>query len=789
MNEAAGQRLSKHMKTLASGLALAAILAGMPAGTPAFAQISESVAGLTETQANSPLLLQADELVYDRDRQTVAAVGGVQVDYGGSRMVADRLVYNQLSRRLVAIGNVEIVQPDGTRVYADEFDVTDDFRDGFVNALRIVTPDETRFAAESAVRENGEITTFNNGVYTACAPCQENPGKPPIWQIKAQRIIWNGEEKTIRFERASFEFLGMPLAFLPVFTTADPTIKRKTGFLFPKFGHSSNLGFRASIPYFIALAPNYDLRVTGTGLTRQGFLGEAEFRHRLTNGMYTLKAAGIHQMSPSAFDTNTQDSNNVNRGMIASTGRFDLNPRWTFGWDVMLQSDKNFSNTYDIDGFSEYVHQNEVYLTGLHDRNYFDLRAMSFDVQEKLPDGHPAARDERQPWVLPSFDYNTYAPTSIAGGELAFNINARGIFRDWEHQRGVFGDSNFATPGLGGENSRITADTEWKRTIVAPGGLAITPILALQGDATFLSTSMPSDYSATNDIAGVSLTSEDTVTRWMATAGLEARWPVLFTTANSSHVIEPIGQIFVRPDETDAGMLPNEDAQSFVFDTTNLFDRDKFSGYDRIEGGTRANVGIRYTGAIGDDYGLYGLFGQSYHIAGANSFANPDMTNVGADSGLETNMSDFVGMVGASYADTFSAAFRGRFDDANFDVRRAEAEFGYISHPVSATANYAYIEAQPTYGFITDRQEVGGSAAIRFAEFWSVSGKVTYDITNRRLAKNAIGFAYDDECFAFGLQWNQTRDISNEVSNTFGFRLSFRTLGDFGGDLNQFAEQ
>ena len=44
--------------------------------------------------------------------------------------------------------------------------------------------------------------------------------------------------------------------------------------------------------------------------------------------------------------------------------------------------------------------------------------------------------------------------------------------------------------------------------------------------------------------------------------------------------------------------IPNEDAQSFVFDATTLFERDKFSGYDRIEGGTRANIGLRYTGTF-----------------------------------------------------------------------------------------------------------------------------------------------------------------------------------------------
>jgi LPS-assembly protein len=771
VNGAAGQVLSKHLKLLMLGIAATAVLGSGSVTTPVHAQTVQSVAGLTGVEDDSPLLLQADELVYDRDRQTVAAVGGVQVDYGGTRMVADRLVYNQMTRRLVAIGNVEILQPDGTRATADEFDVTDDFREGFVNALRIVTPDETRFAAESAVRERGEVTTFNNGIYTACAPCEEHPEKPPIWQIKAQRIIWNGTEKTVRFENASFEFLGVPLASLPVFTTADPTVKRKTGFLAPSFRYSDETGFGASIPYFIALAPNADLRLTGTGMTRQGFLGEAEFRHRLTNGMYSLQIAGIHQMAPGAFST-PQDSSNTNRGMIGTKGRFEVNPRWTFGWDVLAQTDKNFSRTYEIKGFTDRVQRNDIYLTGLNDRNFFDLHAMSFDVQESDADG--SGRDALQPWVLPTFDYNTISDYPLAGGELSFNVNARGIWRDDEDQTAS------ATHGLDGQNTRITADTEWRRTVVAPGGLAITPILAARGDFLTLDTDTTGPYSAT----GASLTGNGSDSRWMATAGVEVRWPVLFTTAQSSHVIEPIGQIFVRPDETDAGMFANEDAQSFVFDTTNLFERDKFSGYDRVEGGTRANLGVRYTGAVGDDIALYGMFGQSYHLAGMNSFAAPDMVNAGADSGLETDVSDFVGMAGASYQDTFSTAVRGRFDEKTFDVRRAEAELAYTSHALVASAGYAYIDAQPTYGFATERQEVNGSATLRFEEFWRVSGNATYDITNRRLARTGIGLAYDDECFAIGLHWLQTRDNTNVKTNTFGFRIALRTLGDFGTDIN-----
>jgi len=776
VNGVAGQVLSKHLKRLACSLAVAALSAGMVGSVPALAQTPESIAGLTGVEADSPLLLQADELIYDNDRETVAAVGGVQVDYGGTRMVADRLVYDQRSGRLVAIGNVEIVQPDGTRAYADEFDVTDDFADGFVNALRIVTPDRARFAAESAIREGGETTTFNNGVYTACEPCKDNPEKAPIWQIKARRIIWNGKQKTVRFERASFEFLGVPLAGFPVFTTADPTVKRKTGFLLPSFRYSNELGFGASIPYFIALAPNYDLRLTGTGLTRQGFLGEAEFRHRLVNGMYTLKIAGIHQMSPDAFDVGTQDATHVDRGMIGSTGEFAINSRWTFGWNAMAQTDKNFSRTYSVDGFDQSVRRNEVYLSGLNDRNYLDLRVMKFDVQETAADGN--GRDEEQPWVLPSIDYEIVAPRPVAGGELAFNMNVRGISRDTTDQRGTFGDAGFATRGVDGKTARITADTEWKRTYVTRGGLAITPIVAAQGDTNFIDTSTTGPYSST----GASLTADDAYSRAMVTAGLEMRWPFLFTTPNSSHVLEPIAQVFLRPDEMGAGMLPNEDAQSFVFDTTNLFERDKFSGYDRIEGGHRANFGLRYTGTFDNGWTTHAMFGQSYHLGGTNSFTSADMLNTAAESGLETDASDFVGMVGASYANKLDGALRARFDEKTFEVRRAETELGIRSTRASASGGYAYIQAQPTYGFDTDRHEVNGRASLRITDTWTVTGSATYDITNRRLARNGIGLAYDDECFAIGFEFKQSRSSTDALSNTLGFRIALRTIGDFGID-------
>ena len=239
--------------------------------------------GDVEPDPDDQLLLESDELIYDNDRGLVIALGNVQIAYGRFTLVADKVEYNQQSGRVIAIGNVEILEPNGNRVFAKEIDVTDDFRDGFVSALNVQTPNNARIAAESAERRDGEVTVFNNGVYTACEPCKENPEKPPFWQIRAKKVIVDNNTRTVEYEDASFELFGKPIARLARFAHADPAIKRKSGFLMPEFNESEELGVGTRQGYFFNLAPNYDLTAYGTYYSRQGIMGDVEWRHRLAN--------------------------------------------------------------------------------------------------------------------------------------------------------------------------------------------------------------------------------------------------------------------------------------------------------------------------------------------------------------------------------------------------------------------------------------------------------------------------------------------------------------------------
>jgi LPS-assembly protein len=229
------------------GLLLSGAL-GLTFSTPAFAQSftynPRPPKPVTQRPANDgQMLVQATEVDYDYNNSRVSAVGNVQMFYNGTSVEADKVIYDQKTKRLHAEGNIRMTDADGKITYADILDLSDDYRDGFVDSLHVDTADATRMAATRADRSNGNYTVFENGVYTACAPCKDDPKKPPLWQVKAVRIIHDQMEKMLYFENAQLEFFGVPLAYIPYFSAPDPTVKRKSGFLTPGFSTNSTYGF------------------------------------------------------------------------------------------------------------------------------------------------------------------------------------------------------------------------------------------------------------------------------------------------------------------------------------------------------------------------------------------------------------------------------------------------------------------------------------------------------------------------------------------------------------------
>ncbi len=718
------------------------------------------------TGAQEQMLVRAEEINYDYTNERVSAVGNVQIYYGDSTLEADRVIYDQKTKRLHAEGNVRLTQPDGTVTLGNIMDLGDDFRDGFVDSLRLEGPDQTRFAAARAERSSGNYTVFESGVYTACEPCKDDPKKPPKWQVKAARIIHDEGEKMMYFENARLEFFGVPLAQIPYFSAPDPSVKRKTGVLVPTFSSSSVYGVGVTVPYFWALAPDYDFTLTPLITSRQGPLLQGEWRQRLVNGSYFVRASGLFQLDKNVFlkDGISTPGYRDWRGSLETAGQFNLSDKWVWGWDATLLSDKTYFQDYGLQKNIQSATAlrltpdhavSQLYLAGRGDRSYFDVRTLYFY-------GFSVLDDQKQiPIVHPVMDHDYVFKHSIMGGEAGFRTNLTSLSRDTANfdpisqaavtsgfclpttaDPAVKNTTNCLLRGVPGNYNRLSSEAYWRRSIIDPYGQVFTPFIIMRGDVATMR------IDAEPGVSNYINVGDNTVGRVMPTVGLEYRYPLIGVQSWGTQTLEPIAQLIFRPDETGIGRLPNEDAQSLIFDDSNLFKVNKFSGWDRVEGGSRANVGFQYTAQFNRGGNINVLFGQSYQMFGQNSFALGGTTNTGLGSGLDSARSDYVARVSYQPNSTFMFTSRFRFDDNDFTLRRV-------------------------------REGILGSARLKLNSNWVLLGAARYDLRADQLSQTQIGVGYIDDCLILALNYITDYAYSGSVSvnRTFMMQVSLRTLG------------
>ena len=751
-----------------------------------------------EKSGQKQMLVQATEIDYDYANSRVAAVGNVQIYYGDSTLEANRVIYDQKTKRLHAEGNVRLTEQDGKVTYGEIMDLSDDYRDGFVDSLRLDAPDQTRMAATRAERTSGNYTVFHNGVYTACAPCKDDPKKPPLWQVKAARIIHDQGEKMMYFEDARLEFFGQPLAWLPYFSAPDPTVKRKTGVLVPVASSSSVYGGALDVPYYWALAPDYDATFAPMITTKQGPLLEGEFRQRLMSGAYSIRAAGIYQLDKDYFlrsDGTYTPGFRDWRGSLESTGLFAINNNWVWGWDGTVLSDRTFLQDYNprlsryriTDPFTQTTSEaiSQLFISGKGNRSYFDARTIYYfgfsdaDAQGQIPVIHPVV------------DYNYVFDRPILGGELGYRVNFTSLTRqdaDFDPitqsallngtctqtaNPAIKNTSSCLLRGVPGTYSRFSAEMTWRRSITDSFGQVFTPFASVRADAGAMD--IKNDPAVANFIP----TGDSDLVRAMPTVGLEYRYPFINVQSWGTQTIEPIAQVIVRPNEQQIGRWPTEDAQSLVYDDSNLFRVDKFSGWDRVEGGGRANYGLQYTAQFNRAGSINALFGQSYSLFGQNSFAFGGTTNTGLDSGLDTTRSDYVARLSYQPNNIYMFTSRFRFDNDTFNPQRIELEARANFDRWSGSLLYGDYAAQPALGILDRQQGILGTGQVKLDANWVLLGGARYDINAGKFDQTRVGVGYVDDCLILGLNYitNYTYSGNVQANHTIMLQISLRTLG------------
>ncbi|MEX0860690.1 MAG: LPS assembly protein LptD, partial [Cucumibacter sp.] len=525
-----------------------------------------------------------------------------------------------------------------------------------------------------------------------------------------------------------------------------------------------------AIPYYWALDPDYNVTFSPTLFFRQGLMGDVAWQREIGNLVYDVHGWAIYQLDPSAYVGEVGDR--AWRGATQSTGEYTPNEHWRAGWSATAFTDPGFLPDYGVGKSDHGFAVNEAYATYLDADLYKDVRIQQF---LDLGDTSPAEQAE-QGAALPRGRYEQIVRLDGDRGEVRLGAGLDNVYRG--------GDQiEYVGPGLfphvfGFEEHKVHASLEagWTNQYATAGGLLFAPYLGLRADA------------ANYDGASGDPLAPPAGSLFSATpiAALDVRWPLIGRGEGVTHFVEPIVQIVARGGGATTPGITNDDAQSFVFEDTNLFSFNRFSGIDRQETGVRAAWGLHYNAQFDAGGWLDLIAGQSFQIAGANSFAAPDPALPGPGSGLEEGaLSHFVAGATGSPGGGLSFGAKALVDPSPLALSRAAVAARLESRVADVTFDYSYIAPVPGIGIDDARHEVGASAKLPISDYWSATAGGHYDLGAMSFARADVGVDYDDGYLAYGIgatAYGPTSATSPD-SLSIDFYIKLMPITGFGGGL------
>jgi len=316
----------------------------------------------------------------------------------------------------------------------------------------------------------------------------------------------------------------------------------------------------------------------------------------------------------------------------------------------------------------------------------------------------------------------------------------------------------------GTDQTRATTQLNWHRQYYNDLGMVFTPFGNMRGDMLIA-----------DNVPGAA-TPSTTTTRLLPEGGADLRWPIVAQSPFGQSVFTPVVQFVASANEGNTTAFGNEDAITLNLDHSNLFLADRFSGLDRYEGGTHADLGVTYS-LYGKDGGLArATFGQSIHIAGQDSFTD--------GSGLADNNSDLVGSLLLQPNSNLSLAYEARVKDDLSAFNRQEVIGSLSFDSFSASVSYLNFVAQPNYGQPLPMNWVSGDSKIGLGRGWNLFGGMTYDFTTSLFTRQTAGFEFDCKCMNFKLYYQHTEDsVTFAMDNRVMMSVEFATLGKTGLNL------
>ena len=723
----------------------AVLLCGLCASA-SIINVNHAGASTIEKGSGAPVDLQADSLVHNQDGQSVTATGAVILKQEGKTVKADKIIYNLHEDTVVATGNVEFIDDNGDHHFADRFEFNNTLKSGFVEGMKSLLVDGSRFTASNGHHVSDDKTIMKDAHYTPCEVCEGDPEAQPIWQIRASEVEHDKAAKSISYRNARFEVKGVPVAYLPYFSHPDGSVKRKSGFLTPSAGYDSDLGAFVEGRYYWAIAPEKDLTLGLVAMSNELPLAKAQWRQRWENA--SLNAVGSVTYSER---TDNEAGVSVNRkeelrGHLKAESLWNINNKWRSGANIYLVSDEQYLRQYDFD--DEDVLENEIYVERFSGRNYAAARLLAFKDVRVDDDA-----SEDQPNILPEIEASFLGEPGrvpVFGGRWKLNTSLLSLVRDEDQQ----------------DVNRGHVEASWQRKFAAPIGLVTVLDANVQG--TLYDVNDRTGSGTNSAIEGNS-----TESRGFSYINAKTSYPLIKNFEKTQAVIEPIISVTFAPD-IEASDIPNEDSQDVQIDALGLFDANRFPGIDGIEDQSHMTYGIR--SGLYDDEGNYGnvFLGQSYRFQQEDNLFS-------TGSGLDEQSSDIVGEVNAGYKGDYSLDYRFQLDNDSLASERHEIDANARIADLTLSSRYLFAKSTADLESSETREQIYNGASYYINDRWRVYGGARHDLgDNQGLREADLGITYTGQCASVSLVGNRTltEDTSGDSGTEIFLRVGFKNLGE-----------
>ncbi|WP_209304300.1 LPS-assembly protein LptD [Pusillimonas caeni] len=722
-------------------------------------------------------ILVADKMETDEDGKVILT-GNAEVRRIDSVVKGDHIDYQRETGQVNVRGN-GLIMREGNIVRGPELSYNVDAETGEVNDPNFwLGADGGSGTAEKADIFSRSQMRLNSARYAGC-PCENPP-----WYITSPRVDFDFDENEGVARNAVLYFKGVPILASP-YLSFPLRKERKSGFLLPTYGGSSNSGLEFTLPYYFNLAPNYDLTLTPRYMAKRGLQLGAEFRYlgRGYNGQLT--------------------------GTYLNRDKLTEDQRWMYWWQHRHSLGGGFSAYFDVRRVSDDDYFRDFTTFGLNEATIDALPSIARLNWSGSPYWqaylqtytYQTLQDRTSTYRRPQFDklpefYVRGARYNWGGFDVATDNYATKFSMPKFRSRVVdmFPSQNLDSrptfPYQAYDGTRLSSYNAISYPIVRPGWY-VTPKAALH--LSQYTTHWNGFTLARDPITGIVPGTPRTQSRAVPLLSLDSgmtfeRETTLFGN-DSIQTLEPRVYYLYVP-YRDQSTLPVFDTSLATFNFSQAFDENLFSGgWDRIANANQVTVGLT-TRWLDEDTGFERL---SLSAAQRIYFEDQKVTLPGARPRTNTKSDYLVGAT-AALTDKLDVRFDAQFNPENRDRNRMSAGFRWQPQRLAMLATSYRYERDPSQisnpsivdeSWYVDRsrEQVSVYGQWPLHNKLYALGRVDYSLQEKRSTQSIFGLEYKGDCCWAARVVYQRYAVSEQDANTaVFFQLELSGLGSLGTD-------